>query len=69
MTARVIQFGGWLANRYPAARQAYELARRHYRYVCDTFDPLSTEGVERFHAALERRDEAFERYIQEMHAQ
>jgi hypothetical protein len=46
------------------ARQEYELARKEYQDTCERFDALSEEAVGRFHAALERKNLAHDRYME-----
>lgn len=67
MTALVLSFPRTCRNAVETARQDYELAKAHFLEVCDRFDATSEDGVRRFHSALERRQEAFERYMVELH--
>jgi hypothetical protein len=66
MTAQVITPFSVRANALDVARQEWLLARRHYREVCIRYDARLPESVEQFRAASERREAAFERYMQEM---
>jgi hypothetical protein len=49
-----------------AARQEYRLAQEHYREVCRGYDARCPHAVERFRAALERKNDAWERYMAAM---
>lgn len=61
MTA-VIRAFGFEHNRVEAAAQDYELAKQEYRDVCREFDATDERSVGRFQAALERKNEASERF-------
>lgn len=49
-------------NRTEAAAQDYELAKVGYRAAIEGFDSSDERSVERFHAALDRKSEAKERF-------
>lgn len=67
MTALVLTLQGKRCNSVEVAQQDYNLAEARFRDVCDRFDATSENGVSRFHAAQERREDARERYIVELH--
>lgn len=50
-------------NRREAAAQDYELAKAEYRAICQGFDATDERSIQRFHAALARKNEAWERWM------
>lgn len=66
MTAQIITPFSDRANALEVARQEWQLARLHYKEVCNRYDARLPESVDQFRAASERREAAFERYMQEM---
>ena len=61
MTA-VLRVFAFEHNRVEAAAQDYDLARIEYRAICENFDATDERSVGRFQAALERKNEARERF-------
>ena len=51
-------------NAKDVAQQEYELAKDHYQEVLHFLDWTMPNAPERFHAALEHRDEARKRYFE-----
>ena len=61
--ATVLRVLSFRHNRIEAAAQDYELAKVQYREVCESFEAADERSVGRFHAAIDRRRSAWDRWI------
>ena len=59
----VLRFFTHEFNAEGVAHQEYQLAKQHFREVCEHRDPANLDHQKRFHDAVERQEAARERWF------